>query len=342
MRFSIVVPVYNTKKYLKTSLDSIVAQTFRDYEVIAVNDGSTDNSLSIVNEYAEKYGIKVFDKQNGGCYAARVDGIVNSNGEYIINLDSDDCFSSNTVLAELDKRLQELDNPDILIYGYNEMSDDGKIIKTIERKNESFVNDGLKNFYKRFLGSTEFNSIWSKVFRKELFSAEQIIRKRINMCDDVFVSLNILESASSIECIDAVFYNYRIRPTSLVRQYKKSDLINICVYDKMSEFISKKGLGEEYSETVAMRLLKDCAVTYLLAPNNINGKVESYKSDLGEIAGNITYQKVCNDYLSHQSFCIRFIDKLILKKKFGILVFFKRILQVKSINKLMRKMYGKA
>ena len=342
MRFSIVVPVYNTKKYLKTSLDSIVGQTFNEYEVVVVNDGSTDDSMNIVNEYAMKYGFKVIDKPNKGCYAARVDGIINCKGEYIINLDSDDCFSSDTVLAELDKRLRKINDPDVLIYGYNEMSDNGKITKTNYRKRQSYIGDKCKEFYKRFFATTEYNSIWSKVFRKELFSAELIINKRINMCEDVFISLNILESASSIECVEDVFYNYRINPTSLVREYKKSDSVNVLVYEKMSEFISRKGLDKEFLEIASMRFLKDCAVTYLLAPNNINGKSDCYKSDLCEIASNPIYQKVCGDYLSKQSSCIRFINKLILKKKLRMIVFFKRFFQIKSINKLMRKVYGKA
>lgn len=341
MRFSIVVPVYNTEKYLKTSLDSIAGQTFKDYEVIIVNDESTDNSLSIVNEYAEKYGFKVINKQNGGCYAARVEGIINCKGEYIVNLDSDDSFSSDTVLAELDVKLRGLNNPDILIYGYYERSDNGKIIKTDLRKRESFIGDGCKDFYKRFFGTNEFNSIWSKVFKKELFSAERIINKRINMCEDVFILLNILETASSIECIEDVFYNYRLNPTSLVRQYRKSDLVNVLVYDKMIEFASEKGLDKEFSDIASMRLLKDCAVTYLLASNNVSKKLDCYKSDLCEIASDSTYRKVCNDYLSRQSFCIRFINKMILKKKLRTLVFFKRILQIKTINKLMKKMYCK-
>lgn len=342
MRFSIVVPVYNTEKYLKTSIESIIGQTFDNYEVIFVNDGSTDNSLSVVNEYAKKYGFRVVDKENGGSYAARVDGIVNSNGEYILNLDSDDSFSSNTVLEELDKRLSELGNPDILIYGHNEISDNGEITKTNLLKRESFVGDECKEFYKRFFATTEFNSIWSKAFKKELFSLEHVLSEKINMCDDVFVTLNILETALSIECVEDVFYNYRINPTSLVRQYRKSDVVNVLVYDKMAEFVCEKKLDSEFMDLAALRLLKDCAVTYLLAPNNINGKVECYKSDLCEIASNSTYQKVCSDYLDKQSFIIRFINKLIRKKKFGTLIFLKRILQIKVINKQLREIYGKA
>lgn len=343
MRFSIVMPVYNTEKYLRTSLDCIVGQTFCDYEVIIVNDGSTDNSLDIVSEYAAKYGFYVIDKPNGGCYAARIDGIERSRGEYVINLDPDDCFVSATVLAELDEKLRELRNPDILIYGYNEMSSDGKIIKTNLREKKSFVgNEELKSFYKKFFGTNEYNSIWSKAFKRELFSSDQIIDKRINMCDDVLIFLNIIKVAMSIECVENVFYNYRINPTSLVRQYKKSDLINVLVYDKMCEFITEKGLDERFLEIASMRLLKDCAVTYLLAPNNVNGKTDCYKSDLCEIALDATYQKVYNDYLEKQSFVIRSINKLIFKKKTRTLLFFKRILQIKTINRLMRKMYGKA
>ena len=90
-KFSIIVPVYNTEKYLRKCLDSIKNQTFNDYEVIIINDGSTDNSLSIVSAIND-IRIKIYSKSNGGVSAARNDGIIHSVGDYILFLDADDIF----------------------------------------------------------------------------------------------------------------------------------------------------------------------------------------------------------------------------------------------------------
>lgn len=91
VKISVIVPVYNTEKYLKKCLDSIIFQTFQDIEILIMNDGSTDGSKNIIDEYAKKYPkIKAFHLQNGGVSKARNLGIENASGEYITFLDSDD------------------------------------------------------------------------------------------------------------------------------------------------------------------------------------------------------------------------------------------------------------
>jgi len=90
---SIVIPVYNIEKYLPICLDSIINQTFTDFEVICVNDGSKDNSLKILEEYAKRdFRIKVISQENGGSGSARNNGLKNAQGKYIQFLDGDDYF----------------------------------------------------------------------------------------------------------------------------------------------------------------------------------------------------------------------------------------------------------
>lgn len=114
MRFSIIVPVYNVEKYLHECVDSILAQSFSDYEVILVDDGSTDQSSLICDEYSRHYEkIKVIHKSNGGLSEARNYGIVNSVGEYCIFVDSDD-WIINDCLSEFDSII-ERENPEVII-----------------------------------------------------------------------------------------------------------------------------------------------------------------------------------------------------------------------------------
>ena len=99
---SVIVPVYNTEKYLRECLDSIINQTFRDIEIICVNDGSTDRSLDILKEYALKDNrIKIIDKKNEGVAVARNEGIRIANGEFVCFMDSDDYYPDCDILEEV-------------------------------------------------------------------------------------------------------------------------------------------------------------------------------------------------------------------------------------------------
>ena len=95
LKISVIVPVYNVEKYLKQCLDSIVNQTYKNLEIIIVNDGTKDNSMKIVEEYLQDKRIKVINKENGGLSSARNIGIKEATGDYISFIDSDDYISLN-------------------------------------------------------------------------------------------------------------------------------------------------------------------------------------------------------------------------------------------------------
>ena len=109
IKYSFVVPVYNTSKYLKKCLDSLVKQTFKDFEVIIVNDGSTDKSKDIILKYESKYdSIKVINQENQGLSMARNNGVKKASGKYIIFIDSDD-YVEKGLLKEIDKEIEDVD-----------------------------------------------------------------------------------------------------------------------------------------------------------------------------------------------------------------------------------------
>lgn len=115
---SVIIPVYNTEKYLKRCLDSVLNQSYTDIEVIVVNDGSTDNSLQILKEYEKNDNrIKLIDQQNQGVSSARNTGLENVNGEYIIFIDSDDWVESN--MFELLVENMSVSNSDISCCQYD-------------------------------------------------------------------------------------------------------------------------------------------------------------------------------------------------------------------------------
>src|SRR5574344_179901 len=97
-KISVIVPVYNTEKYLAESLDSVIRQTFKDIEIICVDDGSTDNSSNILSKYAKKDSrIKVISQKNQGVITARNNAIKQAEGDYIYTLDSDDVIDETTL-----------------------------------------------------------------------------------------------------------------------------------------------------------------------------------------------------------------------------------------------------
>lgn len=119
MKISIVIPVYNVDNYLRQCLNSVIAQSFPNIEVILVNDGSSDNSKQICEEYELKYSfIKLINKKNGGLSDARNVGILNSTGEYILFLDSDDYWDDNNFLYDLVQYIKKYPNIDYIFFRY--------------------------------------------------------------------------------------------------------------------------------------------------------------------------------------------------------------------------------
>ncbi len=133
VKYSFIVPVYNTSKYLKKCLDSLVKQTFKDFEIIIVNDGSTDNSKDIISKYEKKYdNIMVITQKNAGLSMARNNGVKKAKGKYLLFVDSDD-YVEKDLLKELDK---EIEDSELLRFQVITEDEQGNNIKIFEE--ESF------------------------------------------------------------------------------------------------------------------------------------------------------------------------------------------------------------
>ena len=116
MKFSVIIPVYNAEKYIERAIDSIVKQDYKDYEMILINDGSTDRSLEIIQRLAERNSrIRVESIVNEGVSHARNKGIELANGEYVLFMDADDMHEENT-LQQIEDFLVKYDNPDSVSY----------------------------------------------------------------------------------------------------------------------------------------------------------------------------------------------------------------------------------
>lgn len=168
IKISVIVPIYNMEKYLKKCLDSLVNQTLNEIEIIAINDGSTDNSISILNEYSKKYkNIRLFNNENQGISKARNFGIEKAKGKYIAFVDSDDYVETNMLEIMYNKAIS--DDLDIVVCDYyNYYENTGKIE---EFKIVDFENTNIKNNRKLLFQINP--SPWNKIYKKSLFNDKE-------------------------------------------------------------------------------------------------------------------------------------------------------------------------
>ena len=223
MLFSILIPVYNVEQYLRQCLDSVLTQGFRDFEVILVNDGSTDSSGSICREYAQRDGrIKYFEKKNEGLLQTRRYSIKRASGEYILFLDSDD-FWDPGILSALHAEICKRD-VDMICYRFRIVSDQGK------RKHEDrgifpdrtlFTAGNKERFIKELVSSSRLNMMWTKCVRRTIIDVDADYSgfgdKR---GEDFLQSVPLIRNASTILYLDDVFVNYRMSVSGRGRNFR--------------------------------------------------------------------------------------------------------------------------
>lgn len=209
IKISVMVPVYNTSKYLVQCLESILKQSLKEIEIICVNDGSTDNSLEILEKYAEKdKRIIIVNKLNGGLTSARNAALEKAKGEYCINIDSDDWIEQDylkTLYEKAKKDKLDIVISDIIV----DSSKEKKIRKDLEIESSEFLNGAkyLEKVYTiNFLGYT-----WNKLIKRNLYIENNIwYNEEIFLLEDIEALGRVAYYAKKIGKINKAFYHYRI------------------------------------------------------------------------------------------------------------------------------------
>ena len=229
MKFSVIVPVYNVEKYLPQCIDSILDQDYSDFELILVNDGSPDNSLSICRQYAEKdKRVRIINKPNKGLTSSRKAGARIAEGEYVICIDGDD-YVEQGYFSCVARTLNEF-SPDIVLLGHFSLEDSKKILyknsivpgflqgKEYEEVRDKFIYDYTdKNISNPGIISY---SLWCKVVRREIYvKAQELVDDEIVIGEDMLCSLYCFKFAKSMVCLDDSFYVYRILNNSMMHSY---------------------------------------------------------------------------------------------------------------------------
>ena len=248
-KISVIIPVYNGIDYIKECLDSIVNQTLKDIEVICVNDGSTDNSLSILQGYASKDDrIKIINKENEGQGYARKVGLNIADGEYIMFCDQDDKFASNDSFQIAFDRIEKY-NTDIAIFKFAYW-DEKEAIDTLQGYLPS--NDIFKHSDEKFLVFSYF-APWLKIYRKSfLYKYNDWYFPKFAFIEDPPLHFQVLLRANNITYIDKILYFHRTtNPNSITQRKKYTDkhARAFCDFsEKIKNILIDEKVIEDYKE----------------------------------------------------------------------------------------------
>lgn len=228
LKISVIVPVYKAEAYLHRCVDSLLKQTFQDYEILLIDDGSPDNSGAICEEYAKKdHRVRVFHKENGGVSSARQCGMDYAQGEYTIHADPDD-WVEPTMLEELYAKAKEEDADMVLCDFYEEY--ENKQIYKQQRPSNLDNQSVFRDLFQKLYGSC-----WNKLVRRVCFEKYALFfPKEMNLWEDLYVVLNLTMHPIKIAYLPKAFYHYDLftNVNSIVRHQTLKDL------ESMKFFIS--------------------------------------------------------------------------------------------------------
>lgn len=239
MKVSVIVPVYNVEKYLKKCMDSLVSQTLKDIEIIAINDGSTDSSLEILNDYKKDHdNIKVLTKENGGLSDARNYGIPYATGEYIAFLDSDD-YVDSSIYEKMYNKAKEND------------ADYVECDFIWEYPNESRIDTGIR--YENKLEMFTYGRVvaWNKLIRSEIIKEDKSLRFPFGMrYEDVGFFYKLIPKIEKFAFVEESLIHYVQREDSLVKEQNERTLDIIKVLNGVLQYYELNGLYEEYKTAI--------------------------------------------------------------------------------------------
>lgn len=226
MGFSVIVPVYNSEDTIKQCIDSLVNQTFDDYEIIIVDDGSSDKTYSIIKNYTQN-NIKIIKQNNQGHTAARCKGLEYAEKEYILFVDSDD-WCEISMLEKCHKQITDY-NSDIVIFSYKEIFSDRENIVSLKKYEGCHYANSKDSFTEALImtskGECIPRALWGKAFRRELVEKKQYsIPKEIITGEDMCCFLSVVMDVKTVSVIDEPLYNYRILESSVSRKPDKKAL----------------------------------------------------------------------------------------------------------------------
>lgn len=246
MFFSVILPIYNVEKYLAACIDSILPQTFGDFELILVDDGSKDGSGKICDEYASRdKRIKVIHKKNGGLSDARNAGTENASGEYVIYIDSDDFVLSESFFEDIKN---EIDNSksEVVLYKFSKYFDEEKKLDKCRFSLDVPASDSDMLLYELVKRDAYYGMAWVKAFKRSVAIENNIRFEPGLLGEDMDWYFNLVLCADTYSVIDKAYIAYRQRSGSITSSHKLKNLTDfIYILEKWSAKIKAAEISDK-------------------------------------------------------------------------------------------------
>lgn len=268
---SVIIPIYNSEKYLSTCLDSILSQDSEHLEVICVDDGSSDSSFSIMSSYKDRfYNLVIIFQHNKGLSSARNTGLKIASGKYVFFIDSDDIVKAGFIKRAYTICLEN--NLDLFLFSFQNFTNDkamtiryGKRLNTIKRKwSSTCVTDGIEMMRNLIAHNEYYNMVWIQMIRKEFLDQTGIRFKEGIVFEDVVYTYKVFLNSSRVMCTNEVGYFKRLHSESICG--KPENIFNVqsmldnvvtihCIneelfpktdnsYDDIKQFIEEKTINQ--------------------------------------------------------------------------------------------------
>ena len=272
-KVSIVIPVYNNEKYISECLDSVIGQTFKDLEIICINNGSTDGTLDILKSYASKDDrIKIISHNNADVGPARNEGLAAAKGQYVYMMDSDDYIYPDAIEDMYNSAV--LNDSDIVLIKYErEVTADRSNSKNgfyldedLNRKGDEYREFTFTyKDIKRNVLNTYFNH-WIAFFKKEFLDKWDELTCVKSLFEDVPFHIIAFLRAERISHIPKIYYHYRRNESSqMSKKYKYIEIFEI--FDLVEEYLTENGFMEEFKDEMDLFIIVQC-LTFLTCANS--------------------------------------------------------------------------
>lgn len=313
---SFIVPIYNVERYLQKCVDSILAQSYSNIEVVLVDDGSTDESVAICDSYANRdKRVQVIHKENGGASSARNEGLSFAHGSYIAFIDSDDYVSPSMAEKLLDA-ISKTDS-DLAMCNFAYTDELGNITEAFsdDTKAGEYITEELLR--KVAAGWTFGILVWNKLFKKELFDGGLLFLEG-RIAEDEMIAHRLLARVRKAVIIPDVLCFYRQRTGSVTNSaFNEKNLDSLeALIDRVEFFISIN--EEELAYIASVTAMKNLADLWSFRNKSkeIKAVLESYKTRIRNLCGKIGKQQVAGKYV---------VSVFLFEKSFPLFLLMKRL-----------------
>ena len=302
---SVLIPVYNTSADLQKCLDSIIHQTYSNLEIIAINDGSSDDSLKILKQYAESdQRFVIIDQENQGVSKTRNVALNHAKGEYVLWVDSDDWIELNTCEFAVEEMLRE--EADVVFWSYFKEYSGNSIVNFVVGENKvCWDKENVHQLFQRLVGLTskELNEphkidalspLWGKLYRRSLMEDLSFVDlKDIGTGEDTLFNVQYFSKVNKAVYLPNAFYHYRKTSLSTItRSYKKDLVLKWCELHRLIKENVPESCDHALSNRIALGLIglglnlaEDTKLSFFEKRNELKRilKMKQYQESLAEL-----------------------------------------------------------